>query len=131
MWQISVLIVLARLTLRAGPSLRQVAGPLRRLRTIALPLLSILVWMPASAANYPCSGAKGGVSHCVGGRFLCNDGSMSASKRICGGAQPAASAPLVTTTDGECSCRSGRYCIGPRGGVYCLSDSGQKSYRPH
>lgn len=38
---------------------------------------------PAKAANYPCSGKKGGVSHCLGSYFVCKDGSTSQSKRIC------------------------------------------------
>jgi hypothetical protein len=33
----------------------------------------------------PCSGKKGGVSACQGGKFLCNDGTLSASKKVCGG----------------------------------------------
>jgi len=35
------------------------------------------------ARNYPCSGSKGGVSHCDGERFVCNDGSYSQSKKTC------------------------------------------------
>lgn len=32
----------------------------------------------------PCSGKKGGVSHCTkDGKFVCNDGTISGSKRIC------------------------------------------------
>lgn len=37
----------------------------------------------AGAANYPCSQSKGGVKHCDGEKFVCNDGSISASKRVC------------------------------------------------
>lgn len=37
------------------------------------------------AANTPCSGRKGGVSHCESGRFICNDGSVSQSKKVCAG----------------------------------------------
>ncbi len=37
----------------------------------------------AGAANTPCSGKKGGVSHCHNGKFICNDGSMSQSKKTC------------------------------------------------
>jgi hypothetical protein len=29
---------------------------------------------------------------------------------------------------GECSCRAGTYCVGPRGGHYCFTDTGRKSY---
>ncbi|MDE9535742.1 hypothetical protein [Xenorhabdus bovienii] len=37
----------------------------------------------ANARNYPCSGKKGGVSHCENGKFICNDGTISKSKKIC------------------------------------------------
>lgn len=39
----------------------------------------------AKAGNTPCSGKKGGVSHCLNGKFICNDGSTSASKKVCTG----------------------------------------------
>jgi len=32
----------------------------------------------------PCSGKKGGISHCSGTKFVCNDGTISRSKRKCG-----------------------------------------------
>lgn len=96
---------------------------------------------PSSASNYPCSGRKGGVSHCQGRTFICNDGSVSASKRNCsaeqggsasqalglmGGAEDAEMAPA--DNQAECSCRGGHYCTGPRGGHYCITDGGSKSY---
>lgn len=37
----------------------------------------------AHARNYPCSGKKGGVSHCQNGKFICKDGSVSGSKKVC------------------------------------------------
>ncbi|MDM2835746.1 hypothetical protein [Citrobacter sp. Cpo091] len=38
----------------------------------------------AQAKNYPCSKSKGGVSHCTAdGKFVCNDGSVSRSKKKC------------------------------------------------
>ncbi|WP_425274865.1 hypothetical protein [Pseudomonas aegrilactucae] len=85
------------------------------------------------AANTPCSGRKGGIAGCSGDAFLCNDGSISASKRRCPAytgnrqARPAVQ-PLQGHAD-SCRCASGTYCTGPRGGVYCLTPSGQKSYR--
>ena len=87
----------------------------------------------AEAANYPCSGSKGGVAHCSGELFVCNDGSISGSKKVCtgpqgGGAARSLLAPQSASDGGECSCRSGRICTGPRGGQYCLNDSGGKSY---
>ena len=34
----------------------------------------------------PCSGSKGGIKACTAdGKFLCKDGSLSKSKKICGG----------------------------------------------
>jgi hypothetical protein len=35
--------------------------------------------------NQPCSKGKGGVKACVGGRYLCNDGTFSQSKKRCSG----------------------------------------------
>lgn len=84
----------------------------------------------AAAANTPCSGSKGGVSHCAAGKFVCNDGSISASKRVCdmpGGA----SGKLMSKpreSGASCPCRDGKFCTGPRGGTFCYSDSGNKSY---
>lgn len=99
---------------------------------IALLGLWLLAW-PAQAANYPCSGSKGGVAHCSGELFVCNDGSISGSKKVCtgpqgGGAARGLLAAPSATGSSDCSCRSGRICTGPRGGQYCVSDSGSKSY---
>ena len=47
-----------------------------------LVLLTVML-ATAHAANYPCSGRKGGVSHCRGQYFICNDGTTSQSKKIC------------------------------------------------
>lgn len=49
-------------------------------------LLVSLISFGASAANYPCSKSKGGVSHCNGATFVCNDGSTSKSKKACSAA---------------------------------------------
>lgn len=46
-------------------------------------MVAVVLPGPVLASNTPCSGKKGGVSHCAGGRFVCNDGSVSASKKIC------------------------------------------------
>lgn len=100
----------------------------------------LLIANPATqAANYPCSGKKGGVSHCAGSTFVCNDGSASGSKRNCsaelGGtavqralAAPAREASRTPHAADGCSCRSGKVCTGPRGGRYCTNESGNKSY---
>lgn len=98
---------------------------------------------PSLASNTPCSGRKGGISHCQGSTFVCNDGSVSASKQNCTAYIGGGSSQTVgllgrgdtemtpAGAQGECSCRSSHYCIGPRGGHYCLTDDGAKSYLPN
>lgn len=89
----------------------------------------------AWAGNMPCSGRKGGIAGCDGDTFLCNDGSISASKKSCSAYIGARGSALVATprrsaiTNGDCGCGSGAWCTGPRGGVYCLTPGGGKSYR--
>lgn len=51
-------------------------------KVIVVIFLSLFVFT-ATAANKPCSGKKGGISHCSGEKFVCNDGSISKSKKIC------------------------------------------------
>lgn len=47
-------------------------------------VLGLSLFTPkADAQNYPCSGMKGVVSYCEGGKFICNDGSMSQSRQVC------------------------------------------------
>jgi hypothetical protein len=102
-----------------------------RFKSILLMLLLMLTVPLSTAANYPCSGKKGGVSHCAGERFVCNDGSISGSKKICSANTSQNLLPLLRTDnsdDAACGCRSHRYCTGPRGGQYCLDDRGKKSY---
>ena len=38
--------------------------------------------------NRICSGSKGGISHCQGGKYVCNDGSISGTKQICTADRP-------------------------------------------
>lgn len=45
--------------------------------------LSGALWQPAVSLNLPCSGVKGGISHCDGEAFVCANGSVSASKQSC------------------------------------------------
>ena len=57
-------------------------------KLILLLLSGILLTTQADAARgrKPCSGSKGGIAHCTSdGRFVCNDGSLSQSKRFCAG----------------------------------------------
>jgi endonuclease G len=49
-------------------------------------VLFVLIWPFATLVqNTPCSGKKGGIAHCDGARFVCNDGSYSQSKKSCSG----------------------------------------------
>ncbi len=82
-------------------------------------ILLLTLGTSALAANQPCSGRKGGIAGCDGDTFLCNDGSISASKRSCsavlGLRNEARPQSLLKSADG-CQCGSGSYCVGPRGG---------------
>lgn len=51
--------------------------------TAALLSLTLTVVDAAARGREPCSGKKGGISHCLGSYFVCRDGSTSQSKRIC------------------------------------------------
>lgn len=51
--------------------------------TVLVCMLGLFSLNLAHARNYPCSGKKGGVSHCQNGKFICKDGSVSGSKKIC------------------------------------------------
>ncbi|WP_343350968.1 hypothetical protein [Pseudomonas sediminis] len=89
--------------------------------------------LEAIAANTPCSGRKGGIAGCDGDLFLCNDGSISGSKKSCTaymgvGPAPVAAPQQLLQSSGECACGTSTFCTGPRGGVYCLTPSGKKSY---
>jgi len=100
--------------------------------------LQISIIAPSQAANTPCSGSKGGISHCRGDIFICNDGSVSGSKKSCQAAMGAvgdaaglinpAQSIMQSSSTSECSCRDGLICTGPRGGKYCIDDRGKKSY---
>lgn len=52
--------------------------------------LALLLLIPLTgcattkAASTPCSGNKGGIARCDGSKFVCNDGSYSASTKDCG-----------------------------------------------
>lgn len=107
---------------------------MRRLILAAILFLSALFLTQTSyAANYPCSGSKGGVARCDGELFICNDGSISGSKRNCsavhGGSNKAAPLRAIGNNASECPCGTGTLCTGPRGGRFCITASGNKSYK--
>ena len=104
------------------------------MRVLVAILFGLSIASLADAANYPCSGRKGGVSHCEGTTFICNDGTASRSKRSCSatlGTNTTRSPALNTnrTVSSECPCSSGNLCTGPKGGRYCITAGGNKSYK--
>ena len=50
------------------------------------------------------------------------------SRRSYGGGYSVPAGARSVSDDGECSCRSGKVCIGPRGGRYCITSGGNKRY---
>ena len=99
-------------------------------RSIGWLVLLLSLTDHVGAANYPCSGKKGGVARCDGASFVCNDGSISASKRNCAAERGEKAGEMrLGGTDG-CPCGSGVMCTGPRGGIYCITPAGNKSYKP-
>lgn len=50
---------------------------------LAAGLLFLAAADVSARGREPCSGKKGGISHCLGSYFVCKDGSTSQSKRIC------------------------------------------------
>lgn len=65
------------------------------MKKLLIPLLAIS--SIAFAANTPCSGKKGGIDHCEGSKFVCKDGSVSASKKMCSGYGSKAQTKTKTT----------------------------------
>lgn len=67
--------------------------------TAVIGLVAALPFSAAFAANTPCSGQKGGVAGCRNGAFLCQDGSVSASKQVCtdAGAATPPTTPIPST----------------------------------
>ena len=52
---------------------------------IALIVASFALMPVANAKNRPCSGKKGGIASCTtDGKYVCNNGSISQSKKMCG-----------------------------------------------
>nr|WP_288467129.1 hypothetical protein [uncultured Pseudomonas sp.] len=99
------------------------------IRLIGLLVLLLILPILGNAANTPCSGSKGGIARCDGPLFLCNDGSISGSKRDCSAEHRGSATTLRATGNvaSDCPCGSGALCTGPRGGQYCMTRSGAKS----
>lgn len=58
---------------------------MKKFSAILLTALLALTAMDANArGRQPCSGKKGGIKACTAnGKFMCNDGTISKSKKVC------------------------------------------------
>ncbi len=56
---------------------------MKQITLITLLVLNSISITEAGRGRQPCSGSKGGISHCDGSKFVCKDGSISGSKKIC------------------------------------------------
>lgn len=69
--------------------------------------LCLFIVGSAFAGRAPCSGSKGGIAYCDGSSFVCNDGSYSASTKVCSasmyGTGTSASKPKKTNTTSDSS----------------------------
>lgn len=80
---------------------------------IVIFVIALMLFIPqAEARNQPCSGSKGGISHCSGSIFVCRNGTTSQSKRSCSMASPAADAASagvgVSTSSGRRTAKAKR-----------------------
>jgi hypothetical protein len=102
-----------------------------KISSLATLLLLLGLSELCTAANQPCSGKKGDIARCDGELFVCNDGSISGSKRNCSAERHSGNAAELRTigNSGSRPCGEGTLCTGPKGGQYCIKTSGNKSYR--
>ena len=56
---------------------------MKKILFLSLIALGFSTMAEAGKGRQPCSGKKGGISHCQGSKFACKDGSISASKKVC------------------------------------------------
>jgi endonuclease G len=54
-------------------------------KLIAVFMIGLVLPFTASAEKTPCWGKNGGISHCEGSKFVCNNGKYSGTKKICSG----------------------------------------------
>lgn len=68
------------------------------MRVIVWLLAAVLIALSGSAlaGGLPCSGARGGIIGCDGGAFMCADGAVSKSKKICEASEYSKVAPVVS-----------------------------------
>lgn len=69
--------------LRKMPSLFREDHYMKKLAFTILSFSLLVAPALAERGNKPCSGKKGGVSHCANGKFVCHNGSISKSKKVC------------------------------------------------
>ncbi|MFA7351671.1 MAG: hypothetical protein WC009_13000 [Methylotenera sp.] len=54
-------------------------------RILIFLFLFLLAGLTQANSRQPCDRGAGGISHCDGIKFICNDGRVSKSKKICTG----------------------------------------------
>ncbi|PPK72538.1 endonuclease G [Methylobacter tundripaludum] len=70
------------------------------MKKLLLVFMAVLILpFTALAQNTSCSGKKGGISHCEGAKFVCNDGSYSRSKKACSGGSEEKDSPSNKTVN--------------------------------
>lgn len=51
-----------------------------------------------AGGRQPCDRGAGGISHCKNGKFICNNGAVSRSKKVCAGHSSEVAAGGVTAS---------------------------------
>lgn len=87
---------------------------MRQVVTAALAAFAALVLsLPAQAnGRQPCDRGAGGVSHCANGKFICNNGTVSGSKKVCSSgntsSRGASSAPTAPSRSRDSAAKTRR-----------------------
>lgn len=64
---------------------------MKYLSAVVIFLAASVLSLPSYAnGRSPCDRGAGGISHCMGGKFVCNNGTISRSKKVCQGSAGAA-----------------------------------------
>jgi len=72
---------------------------IRVVAACALVAVALSANTASARGREPCSGSKGGISHCSGAIFMCNDGTASQSKRNCAAEGVYTKAPKAQPSD--------------------------------
>lgn len=56
---------------------------MRHMLVLLVASLALVTQAAEARGREPCSGKKGGISHCSGSKFVCKDGTISKSTKTC------------------------------------------------